>query len=146
MTFTEFISSACSFIEGAIQKLWSIFKVIVKRVWKLLSAFMHAIGDFILEFLSDIRRGLKRIFVVRTHKTELKETIKKAERAGKTKVVPTSEQELFGNSDVKKTNYDYTFVITDNDFNPIKVETASAEELDKKIEEKFNDEVSEIKI
>ena len=107
---------------------------------------MHAIGDFILEFLSDIRRGLKRIFVVRTHKTELKETIKKAERAGKTKVVPTSEQELFGNSDVKKTNYDYTFVITDNDFNPIKVETASAEELDKKIEEKFNDEVSEIKI
>jgi mRNA-degrading endonuclease toxin of MazEF toxin-antitoxin module len=36
--------------------------------------------------------------------------------------------------------------VTDNDFNPEKIETISAEELDKKIGQTYSEEVSEINI
>jgi hypothetical protein len=144
MTFKEYIGNAYNWIKKAIKAIWHIFKVIVKHTIKFIGTFMRAIGDFIGGLRSDIESGLKKIFVVRTRKGDLAEIIRKANNEGKIKEVNTTTEELFGGESVK-TDYDYSFVITDNDFNPVKIETVSAEELDKKIGQKFNDDVSEIK-
>ncbi len=144
MTFKEFIGNAFNWIKKAIQAVWHVFKVLVKRIFKLLGAFMRAIGDFIGNLRSDIEAGLKKIFVVRTKKSDLAGIIRDAKNQGKVKEVTTTSDELFG-TNTERTDYDYSIVITDNDFDPVKIETISAEELDKKIGEKFSEEVSEIK-
>lgn len=144
MTFKEFIGNAFNWIKKAIRAVWHMFKVLVKRVFKLLGAFMRAIGDFIGNLRSDIEAGFKKIFVVKTYKRDLVDIIKDAYNGGKVKTIPTTPDELFGDN-TEKTNYDYNIVITDNDFDPVKIETISAEELDKKIGERFSEEVSEIK-
>lgn len=144
MTFKEFIGNAFNWIKKAIKAVWHVFKVLVKQVFKLLGAFMRAIGDFIGNLRSDIESGLKKIFVVKTRKSDLASLIRDAKKQNKVKEVTTTSDELFG-TNTERTDYDYNMVITDNDFNPVKIETISAVELDRKIGEKFSDEVSEIK-
>lgn len=144
MTFKEFIGNTFNWIKKAIQSVWHVFKVLVKRVFKYLGAFMRAIGDVIGNLRSDIEAGLKKIFVVKTKKSDLTDIIIEAEKNGKVKKVQTTPDELFG-TNIEKTDYDYSIVITNNNFDPVKIETISAEELDKKIGEKFSEDVSEIK-
>lgn len=144
-SFKEFIGNAFNWIKKAIKAVWHIFKVIVKQVIKLLSSFMRMIGDFVKSVLSEIRSGLKKIFVVKNRKSDFKTIIEEAEKANKIKKIPTSTDELFGDN-LEESEYDYNIVITDNDFNPEKIETISAEELDKQIGRRFNDEVHEITI
>lgn len=146
MTFKEFIGNAFNWIKKAIQAVWHVFKVIVTRVIKLLTSFMKTIGAFIKDVFTDIRNGFKRIFVVKTKKSDLTGIIKKAEEENKIGIVQTSPDELFAKEETEETEYDYSLVITDNDFNADKIETISAEELDKKIGQKFYDEVSEVKL
>ena len=147
MTISEFFGNAFGWIKKAIQALWEFFKVVVKHAFRILKSFMRAIGDFIRGFLGDIRSAFKKVFVVRTKKSDLKDLIKKAKSEGKIGTVDTSTDELFGTDEqTEKTDYDYSIVVTDNDLNPVAIETISAVELDKKIGEKFKDEVNEIHI
>jgi phage-related protein len=68
MKFKDFIGNALNWIKKAIRAVWHIFKVIVKNTIKLITSFLHIIGDFIRTTLSEIRRGLKKVFVARTTK------------------------------------------------------------------------------
>lgn len=143
-SFIEFVGNAFNWIKNAIRAIWHIFKVIIKSTIKLITSFLHIIGDFIKNILSEIRRGLKKVFVIKNKKSDFKTIITDAKNEGKIKQITIDEGDLFGTTE--KTDYDYSIVVTDNDFNPEKIETISAEELDKKIGQTYSEEVSEINI
>lgn len=147
MSFKEIIGNVTNWIKKAIQVVWAVFKVIVKAVLKLLKSFLLTIGEFIRDVYTDLRARLKKIFVVKTPKGDLLSMINKAKEEGKAGVYKTSPDELFGESSTKSAEYDYNIVITDNGITNVeKIETISAEEVDRKIEERFHDEVTEMTI
>lgn len=143
MTFQEYIQDAFSWIKTAIQTVWLFFRVIIVRVIVSLKSFMRIIGDAIKDMKNDIISGLKRLFIIKSKKTDFKGIIEKANKDGKVEIIPTTFEEMF--EEVEETEYDYNIVVTDGDFNSQKIETISADELDKKIGLKFSEEVSELK-
>lgn len=145
----EIIGNVTSWIKNAIKAVWNAFKVIVKSVIKFVSSFLRSIGEFIKDCISGIKSGLKKVFVVKTPKGDLMGIINDAQNKGKIGTWTTSTDELFGSgtTNTKKTEYDYNIVVTDADLTQIeKVETISADEIDRQIDSKFYEDVNEMKL
>lgn len=149
-SFKEIIGNVTSWIKKAIKAVWSVFKVIVKSVIKFVSSFIRSIGEFIRDCVSGIKAGIKKVFLVKTPKGDLIGIIQDATNNRKTGTWAASPEELFGaekTTDTKKAEYDYHIVVTDADISKVeKVETISADEIDRQIDSKFYDDVTEMKL